>query len=347
MQKETKIGILAVLAIAGLVWGYKFLKGKNLLSRAQTFYAVYDNVDNLPLSSPVLINGLQVGTVQDQYLNPLNPEEIIVVLDVNRDIRLPKNTVAMMQTTSFLGNKSVSLIYKGLCTSDCAVSGDTLAGKYAGLVETMLPPETLNQYIGQLRESLGGILDTLGSRFSGDDTEAARTVRDVRVTIANLRGITDKLNVLLAGASQDMTAITRNLNALSANLKDNNGRINGILENTEALTADLRNAGISETVKSTNQAVQSMDNTLAGITKATAELQELLTGINDGKGTLGLLAKDPALYQNLQKTSRNLDLLLQDLRLNPKRYINVSVFGRKQKEYTTPENDPAENQKEQ
>jgi phospholipid/cholesterol/gamma-HCH transport system substrate-binding protein len=341
MRKETKIGILAVLALVGFIWGYKFLKGQNLFSSSQVFYAVYSNVDNLPTSSPVLINGLEVGMVTRQFLDENHPERIIIEFDVLKEINVPKSTIAVMQTTSFMGGKSINLLFKGVCIDDCAQSGDTLTSDNAGLLETMLPPELLKDYVVVLRENVGGLMDSVGVRLQGEDTKAGRAINDLTETIENLKSITGKVDMLVDGVARGLIGTSNNLNNVSSNLKDNNDQINAILSNAEAITDDLKKAELGKTVDGANYALVSLQESLEEVKKAAVSLEAIMADINNGKGTMGKLIKDPTLYSNLERTSKNLDLLLQDLRLNPKRYVNVSVFGKKQKEYNLPEDDPA------
>jgi phospholipid/cholesterol/gamma-HCH transport system substrate-binding protein len=341
MRKETKIGILAVLALVGFIWGYKFLKGQNLFSSAQVFYAVYSNVDNLPTSSPVLINGLEVGMVTRQFLDENHPDRIIIEFDVLKEIHVPKSTVAVMQTTSFMGGKSINLMFKGVCIDDCAESGDTLISDYAGLLETMLPPELVKDYVVVLRDNIGGLMDSVGAKLQSDDNQAGRAINDLTETIENLKSITGKVDMLVDGVARGLIGTSNNLNNVSGNLKENNEKINAILTNAEAFTEDLKQAELGKTVDGANYALVSLQESLEEVKKAAVSLEAIMANINNGNGTMGKLIKDPTLYTNLERTSKNLDLLLQDLRLNPKRYVNVSVFGKKQKEYNLPENDPA------
>lgn len=341
MKKETKIGILAVLALIGFIWGYKFLKGQNLFSNAQVFYATYSNVDNLPTSSPVLINGLQVGMVTRQFLDEKNPDRIIIEFDVLKEIHVPKSTIAVMQTTSFMGGKSINLMFKGVCINDCAQSGDTLSSDYAGLLKTMLPPELVKDYVVVLRDNIGGLMDSVGAKLQSDDNQAGRTLNDLTETIKNLKSITDKVDFLVDGVARGLIGTSNNLNSISGNLKANNDQISAILSNAEGFTADLKNAELGKTIDGANYALVSLQESLEEVKKAAVSLESIMANINNGNGTMGKLIKDPALYTNLERTSKNLDLLLQDLRLNPKRYVNVSVFGKKQKEYNLPEDDPA------
>jgi phospholipid/cholesterol/gamma-HCH transport system substrate-binding protein len=341
MNRETKIGILTVICIAGLFWGYKFLKGKNVLSRSLTIYAVFDKVEDLPISAPVLISGLQVGTVQDQYLKDGDPGQIVVVLDIERRIKLPKDAVVVMQATSLMGGKSIRLDYKNACTDNCAQSGDTLAGRHEGLLNTMVPMETLTTYMDAIRNNLGGVLDTLDQRIRQPDSPTAESVRDIYLIIRDLQVTVAQMSKLMTQMTPDLVKTGNNLNALSSSLAQESQNLKSIIDNVNQISRQVANAGLDSTITKADHAISSLDNTLVSLKSTTDELNQTVSRINKGEGSLGMLMKDPALYQNLNNSSKQLDLLLQDLRLNPKRYVHLSVFGKKQKDYALPEEDPA------
>jgi len=341
MSKETKIGLFTILAIGAAIWGYTFLKGQNILNRSNIFYAVYDDVDNLPVSSPVLINGLQVGIVQKLYLNEKDPTKVVVVLDIDRSVQIPKTAIALMQTTSFLGNKAITLSYRGICNSDCAVSGDTLRGEVAGLIESMLPEASLRKYFTLVRENVGGIVDSITSRIELDGEVAGQSIQDIKATISNIRKITDNLNALIIANANSIQKTTKNLESISGNLHENNEAITQIIANATKITEELASLDLKKMAEQAGSSMESIDETLSSLKKAGDDLSNILMTINKGEGTLGMMVQDPSVYQNLDRTTRNLDLLLQDLRLNPKRYVNVSVFGKRQKTYELPEDDPA------
>jgi phospholipid/cholesterol/gamma-HCH transport system substrate-binding protein len=341
MNKETKIGILAIIAIAFAIWGYKFLRGQNLLSKSNVFYAVYSDVDNLEVSSPVLVNGLQIGTVQRLSLNPRNPKEVIVVMDVRKDLKVPVDAIAQLQTTGFLGGKAIVLNYTTVCIDDCAVSGDTLRGETSGFMKSIFPEETLEQYFSVIRENIGGVIDSVNTRMDGEGNGGNQTIHDAKAIISNLKAITEQINILIAASSNNLIRISSHLEGFSNNLNQNNDRISAITANLQELTEELNNMQLSQLGSKTSDAVGKMNQTLTSLGEASDELKTLLGKMNQTNGTMGKLMNDPDLYNNLDRSVRNLDLLLQDLRLNPKRYVNVSVFGKRQKDYTVPEDDPA------
>ena len=349
MSKEIRIGLLAVVAIAGLIWGYKFLLGNNLLKRSNSYLAEYTNVDELKVSDPVAINGFQVGTVQDIYLKPENLQTVVVVLNIKHDIKLPKNTIAELYSTSVMGGRAINLEYEGVCDSDCLPSGATLRSREFGLLGSLVKPSELEGYVQTVQDGVGGVMDSLNAHLSEDaSNEVGKTFRNLQATINNLNQTTLQINALFARSSSKLVGILENLEAVSKNLESNNQEIAGLLKNANDLTSQLATARLDTTIFRTNRtlsttsnAIGTLDETLKKADLTFAQLTTLLTQINKGEGTLGSLAKDQALYDNLTHLSKNLDFLLQDLRINPKRYINVSVFGRKQKKYEKISNDPA------
>lgn len=343
MSYEIRIGLLAAICIAVTVWGYKFMKGKNLLNASNYYYAEYENIDELSATSPVLIRGLRVGTVAEVRLSD-DMQSIIAKLDINRGIKIPKGTEAIIMNTSIMGGKAVVLDVKEPCTGDgCAKRGDKLPGKVEGLIESLFGGQDIEGYVQKVKAGIGDIVtdvsDSIGASDAGN--EFAKTFQALQMVLYNLEGITKQINGSMNVYDRKMQSLLTNVESLSANLADNNAHISSAIANLDALSGDLKDAEIG---KSAQNAMQSLDETLAKADRSFTELESLLSRINSNDGTLGKLIKDKELYDNFNESSRQLSILLQDFRLNPKRYVNVSVFGKKQREYELPEDDPAENE---
>ncbi len=350
MSKEIKIGLLAIIATALLIWGYKFLLGTNILERSNTFYVEYDNVDNLQVSSPVFVHGFEVGTVKNVYIKPEDLSKVVVVLDVDRQIKLPPGTVAELRNAGMMGGKIINLNYSGNCESDCLKSGSSLPGKTLGFIQSLVQPSEIDLYMETIKLGVGGIIDTLKENITSNDSEEGigKTIADLGIAVANLKNMTIQMNLLFANSSHQIVSVLENLESVTNNIEENNAQITGLLENTNAITSQLASARLDTTVfkanralGSTQEAITSLDETLKKADSTFQELQQLLSQINSGKGTVGSLMKDQELYDNLTRATKNLDFLLQDVRLHPKRYINVSVFGKKEKAYNYPVDDPA------
>lgn len=337
ISRETKIGLLAAAALAVLIWGYQFLKGRNILQRSQIFISEYNNVDELKKSNPILIRGFQVGIVTTVYLNPNDLNKIIVEMDVRRDVKVPEGTVAEIQTTSMMGGRAIELVFPPECASgDCPSSGKYLVGRTQGFLNSMVGTDNVGTYLDILETRLTALTDTLISRFS-DNPDLAKGSKDVKSILANLNSATGRIDRLLA------TSVQSNLDnaaSITGNLKDNNDKIRQIMDNLAAVSEDLKKNNVVGNVNST---VDDLKVTLSQIDEAVRSLSGVLAKVQEGQGTLGLLVNDKAMYEQLNQTLLNVELLTQDMRLNPKRY--TTVLSKKSKPYEPPKSDPGTDNK--
>lgn len=352
MSKEVKIGAISILTLLFAIWGYTFVKGKNLLSQATTLYTIYEDVTSLTVSSPVMINGYNVGAVKSIEINPKDVGQMIVGFDVEGKIKIPKGTEALMISGGIVGGKAIQLSFDQLCEGDdCAQDGDFLEGRSIGLLGTMLPKDELNEYVTQISDGFSKALEKIGQ----EDSEGVinQTVQALQKTMQNLADLTETSNKMLAQSSRDITETMKNMSAISGNLANNNDKISNIINSMDELSSGLKDADLGgimktsgQTVEETKTAIKQLQSTLESANKSMLVMEEVMLKFNNGNGSLSRLLNDRQLYDNIEKTSKNLSLLLQDLRLNPKRYINVSVFGGgDDKEYVKPENDPAFDEK--
>jgi phospholipid/cholesterol/gamma-HCH transport system substrate-binding protein len=344
MNRETKLGIFAIAILATTIWGYYFLKGRNLLSRSQIFYVEYQDIGDLMVSSPVKINGFQVGSVTNITLKKADMRTILAELHIDKSIRVPRNARAVIEPLGIMGGAGIALVFDKPCIeSDCAISGATLAGGSASLISKMLDGNQLDSYLQRLRSGVGELLDTLDA--SSTDPEArdlvGQSLYDTRQILHNTRVTTEQLALLVARLGTQLQAVMGDLQGVTGTLKANNQEIASILTNTSAISAQVRDADLGKTISETRETLDGLQTTVASLGTVASDLQTVLNKINQGDGTMGKLINDPEMYANLLRTSRNLDLLLQDFRLNPRRYVNVSLIGRKDKEYVFPEEDPA------
>jgi phospholipid/cholesterol/gamma-HCH transport system substrate-binding protein len=310
VSNETKVGILAAFAITLLILGFNFLKGKNLMAKKDTIYAVFPKVDGLSTSDAIRMNGLQIGNVTQMEEGDQDLTSVVVGFHLTRDINIPDDSYAVINANP-LGATSVNIIKGG--SKNFIENGDTLrtvvsAGMLDDLKKTMTPVvdnvnNTLSS-VDSLVEQLGLLLDP--------DTRA-----NLQQTIANLSDATNSLNELLDTKKGALASTLNHVNSITGNLKNQNDSINRIISNTGELTRKLATLEVEQTLQKVQSTVEQLNSTLMRI--------------NSGEGTAGKLVNDPKLYQNLNSTANSLNILLQDLRLHPKRYINVSVFGRKDK----------------
>jgi len=311
IANETKIGVLAVVAVTGLILGFNFLKGSTLFQHTKKLYAVFDNVDGMEVSNNVLINGLQIGSVA--AINEADKDlkqGIVVTILLKKDVHIPSNSVAVVNTGII---SSASIVIDKGNDSTYLEDGDTLqTNKKANLLSQV--QESVNPIIlklGGTLQSLDSVVRAIGTLFD------PKMKNNFSAIIANLAGSSAQLQILLNAQTGTLAKSLKNVNDFTANLAKNNDHVTKTLENVEKTTASLSTAKIPETVESLQTAIN--------------ELKGVINKMNSTNGSLGLLLNDKKLYQNLEGTSRSMNTLLDDLRLHPKRYVNISVFGRKDK----------------
>ncbi len=331
MSNETKIGVLAIVTIGLFIWGYKFLKGQNILSSSKNIYVKYHDVEQLGVSSPVLINGLEVGVVKDIYLDPNSIDSVMVILNIKGSVNFPKNSIACIVPTGLMGGKAVEIRYDHICSGDCVQDKDSLKGCVESMIKAMLgDPSESEQYLASFKKNIRGIMDSVDASIKTPSNSIGVALNDLESTLHNLKNVTANLDVVLKNSSTKLNGTMSNLNSITGNLEAGNQDIKKILANINTLTDQLKNAGLDQTSKSANSALTQANDVLKKSEEAVKELTTVLNKVNKSEGTMGKLVNDPKLYDNLQvltkdldRTTKNMDLLLQDFRLNPKRYVNV------------------------
>jgi phospholipid/cholesterol/gamma-HCH transport system substrate-binding protein len=312
-SKEFRIGFLFILATAVLIWGFSFLKNKNILYKEKVLISVYQNVNGLNSSNPVFINGVKVGQVGKVYFNPNLKGDIIVQLVFTDKFPVPKNSIARIFSVDLMGSKGVEIqLGPG---PDIAVNGDTLRSD----VETSLK-DAVNQQILPLKlkaEDLLGSIDTMVIAVQGIFNKEALedlnvSIKSIRHTFTNLESTTQNLDTLVILQSGRLSSIMYNLDMITRNLNNNSNEINRVFGNLATLSDTLARANISGVIQKINKTFTDLDNILARVDK--------------GQGTLGLLMNDEKLYNDLEKSASELNKLLEDIRVNPKRYVRISVF---------------------
>ena len=345
MKKETKLGLLALVTIAVIVVGYNFLKGQELFSSTNTYYVIYENVEQLGVGDAVTRSGKKIGQVTSIEFIAENVNALLVGLTVEEqaNLRLPKDTEALIKSEGPLGGKYIALKYTRPCRdADCAVDGDYLVAGSEGLIESLIgDPAQLREYAEVARDAVGPVVDSIAGRL--DTNGVGRTLRNTEIATANLAALTAKLDRLLARTSGDLAETTQSVAAITDNLERNNARIGSILANVDSTTRSLAQVDLAASLRQVDATLQQLQGTLKSSDGAIENLNAVTAKVARGEGSLGKLLTEDSLHTDMERTLTSLDLLLQDFRLNPKRYVNVSVFGKKDKEYKVPEDDPAQN----
>lgn len=347
MSREIKIGILTFIVLIAMIWGYTFLKGRNLLTTSTELFTTYDDVTDLGVSSPVLVNGYKIGTITKIVINPTNVKKMDVYYLIDDEYKIPQNATANIKSLGFVAGRGIFLEFSQACTgADCARDGDEIKGVSTGLLSSMLGTDDISTYSSELTKSVQAIVGNIGKE--GEPGSINETVRQLEIVTKNLATLTATTNQLMAQTSTGLKKTVDNMAAITGSLAKSNTKIEGMLANIDKITGDLAKADLGGTVAKTNEtldasksALSELKTTLNTTNTTMNELSAVLQKAQKGDGSMAKLLNDNELYDNLESTTKNLNLLLQDLRLNPKRYAHFSLFGKKQKEFTLPDEDPA------
>jgi phospholipid/cholesterol/gamma-HCH transport system substrate-binding protein len=309
ITREIKTAILVISSICLFIWGYSFLKGQNLFNNHKKLFVAYSNVEGLAVSAPVTINGKIIGKVNAIDLSA--DGKLLVELQINEEnFPISKSSIAQIYEPGFIGGKQIA-IYPNLNDKTIALSGDTLLsdvklGLTDALGQKLVPTQ---QKIEKLVVDADGLVNNLNGTLDPQTKQNLQnSIMQLNATLVQMNLATQKVNLMLAQNDQKITASLSNVERTTSSFAK--------------ISDDLEKAKLGATVKN-------LEVTLDNVNKIMANLQA-------GKGSMGKLLNDDAMYTNLTKTSKELELLLQDVRLHPTRYVNVSLFGKKEKPYTEP-----------
>lgn len=316
ITREIKTAILVIASILLFIWGYSFLQGRDLLNTYRMFYVQYDNVEGLSTSAPVTINGLTVGRITQIKLIP-ETGKLQVEIQVKSDFPISKSSTIDIYEPGLIGGKQIQIV-PNFQDPVMAESGDFFKGRnvpgLTSLVGEKLTP--LQEKIERVAAETDLLLKNINAVL--DDKSKA-----------NLRESIAKLNVLMGEFEKTSKSVNQIIDKNQSNITGSLTNLNKTTANFSKLSDTLANAKIG-------QALKNFENSMKGVDKIVTNFDKISTDLQGGKGTMGKLLNDDQLYKNLNETSTELELLLQDLRLNPTRYINVSLFGKKNKPYVAP-----------
>ena len=306
ITREIKTAILVIASILLFIWGYSFLKGKDLFTNYKTYYVEYKSVEGLAASAPVTLNGLVVGKVSSITINPATGV-LLVELQLQTDFPIAASSVASIYEPGFIGGKQIAII-PNFNDKTLAVDGQKFtAGVKLGLTDKVgdqLAPlqEKIEKVLLSTDVLISGLNNVLDQKGQQD---LKLTLQELSNTVAQFHTASKSLNSLLDENRSQIKGTITNFNTVAGNFSK--------------ISDSLNKADIGKTVRNLNKTLARVDN--------------IMIGLDEGKGSMGKLLKDDAFYQNIKTSTKELELLLQDVRLNPTRYINISVFGKKNKPY--------------
>jgi len=314
IRKEIKVGAVFLIALTVLVWGIMYLQGIEILKKKRTVYAVYDRVNGLVPSNPVTIQGMKVGQVKTLHFSKANPKKIIVELYLsNITYPIPKNSIARIYSADLMGSKEIEILPGD--SPELVQDGDTLLSR----TEATLGEE-VNQQLAPIKhkaENLINSIDTLATilqQVLNRNTQESliEAIENIKIAISNITSMTYAADTLVSQQKSNLARIITNVESISLNLKKNNDKITNILENFSDVSDSIAKLNIPATFNQVDLAVRN--------------LNAVITKINSGEGSVGLLVNDTSLYYQIDKAARDLNLLLEDIKANPKKYVNISVF---------------------
>lgn len=319
LSKEFKIGIVVVCSIAAFVWGINFLKGSNLFSHKYYLYALYPRIENLIPASPLLINGYKVGQVNKITLVKSDTVmKVLVKFILTEDVEIPKGSVARAVSSDLLGSKAVEIIFsrnKELVENGDTLIAETETGFKESFSKQFAPLQAKAENLISNIDTVMAVVNLVLNKKTRDNID--KSFESVRKAIIALEQTAYKLDDLVGSEKAKISSIMSNMNQITTNLRANGQKIDNILANFSVISDSLAKANLKDAVNSADRSLR--------------ELDMLLAKINAGQGTLGKLSKNDSLYNNLNKSAEDLDKLLVDLRVNPGRYVHISLIGRKEK----------------
>jgi len=307
-NKEIKIGFLAIIGIMMSVFSYNYLKGINLFEKNRKFKVTYSKVDGLSMSNPVTLNGFKIGKVHKINFNRENTRELIVDIIIENDVIFPKTSTAELYETGLIGGKAIAIIPDYKNDSTIALDGDFLKGVLkpglTELVNQILPQVQLQ--LESVMQSAELVFENINKLFDEETkTELKSSIKEFSLLTQNLSNTSRRVSDLIEKSAPGIELTINDLKDTSNNLK--------------SITDSISKKDISDLTNNLNKLVKN--------------LNKVSKNLNNSNGTMGMLIQDKSIYENLEKATNELNVLIEDVKLNPSRYVNFSVFGKKNKDF--------------
>lgn len=331
LSRYTKLGLLIVFSLAVFIWGMNYLKGIDFFKKNTLYSVIYQRIDGLLESSAVTMNGYQVGQVKTIHFSDKNDGSLVVTFSLQGDFKIPKGSVARIVSSDLMGTKSIKL--QIVPSNSYYQSGDTIPGSIEEDLKEQVSMQVLplKNKAEQLLASLDSAITVVTYVFNAETRKnLSESFAHINQTILNLEESSKSINKLLADQKENIDGILTNLNKLSGTLNESSDEFTNVMSNLSSISDSLASSNLEELVNN--------------LSVSSSEIKTILTKLNDGQGSAGLLLNDKELYSNLADMSQSLDFLLKDIRTNPKRYLHFSAIDLGKNVYIAPKkNKSAEN----
>ncbi|NOY96030.1 MAG: MCE family protein [Chlorobi bacterium] len=313
LSKYVKLGILMVFTILIFIWGLSYLKGNDIFKQYSYYYVIYNRVDGLVESSPVNINGFKVGQVKEIKFTDDNSGRLIVTIMIDGSLSIPVNSVAQIVSSDIMGTKSVKLIYQP--GGEMYQPNDTIPGAVEKDIKEQVSMQVLplKTKAEELLATIDSAITILTVIFNEDAREnLSESFKNINNTFSNIERISHDLKILVAEEKGNISNIIGNLDTISESFKNNSGEFDNVIKNLSAISDSFALISFSPIINS--------------ITDAASQIEGILEKLNSEDGSAGKLINNKELYENLVELTGGLDRLMQDIRMNPKRYLHFSAF---------------------
>lgn len=308
MKREVKVGIVSIVVIFILILGINYLKGTNIFKNNITFYALYQNIDGLQIGAPVTVSGFKVGSVTDIDMLTESNNNLLVTINIEKDLVVPKESILKIVNQDLMGTKGVNLIFSS--SSDNASSGDTLSSSLESSLQEEVNAQILpfKRKAEELIVSIDSVMMIVTAVLNKDARkDLSKSIESLGETFSLMSSSMKKVDGIIDANEEKISNIIFNMESILSNIEESNSNVNSILSNMSLISDSLSNSNLTSLVNNFNT---------------------LMTQINSKEGSAGLLFNDDKLYTNLEKTTKELSELIKDIKDNPKRYINFSLIKR-------------------
>ncbi len=311
-KKAIITGIVGIITILIFIWGLNFLKGRNILKKEKIFYATFEHLGGLTVGSPVMFKGYSVGQVKNIKFNDVYGTKLIVIFNIEKNIKIPKGSTVEIFNADLLGTKALRVIMTK--SNEYHNSGDTINSKIVpGIFEEVTKQiEPLKQKTEKLMTSIDSITNVLNTILAENKNSINSSLTSISIITKNFEYLSASLNDMVNKDDGKLNLIISDLQSITNMLKENEPELNNAILNFSNISDSIANANIAQTIKQTNIVLENFKN--------------ITEKINNGEGSMGQLLNNDSLYYNIENLSENLNLLIEDLKKNPKKYLNLSII---------------------